>query len=127
MGDTTGSAAAPAARCRKFRRGSFTAFPILRTAARAIERGHAMRTDGEIERLSEMPADSIAAATTKKDLGTSRWQLCGKATSLSQAYGRGPWQVLAPLRHHEVIRLCPLTRVKRSCGGHCQMTESGPI
>jgi hypothetical protein len=24
-----------------------------------------MRTDGEIERLSEMPADSIAAATTK--------------------------------------------------------------
>src|SRR5260221_13912767 len=99
----------------------------LPNVARAIERGHAMRTDGEIERLSEMPADSIAAATTKKDLGTSRWQLCGKATSLSQAYGRGPWQVLAPLRHHEVIRLCPLTRVKRSCGGHCQMTESGPI
>jgi hypothetical protein len=33
--------------------------------SRAIERGHAMRTDGEIERLSEMPADSIAAATTK--------------------------------------------------------------
>jgi hypothetical protein len=25
-----------------------------------------MRTDGEIERLSEMPADSIAAATTEK-------------------------------------------------------------
>jgi hypothetical protein len=24
-----------------------------------------MRTDGKIERLSEMPADSIAAATTK--------------------------------------------------------------
>ena len=37
----------------------------LRNIARAIERGHAMRTDGEIERLSEMPADSIAAATTK--------------------------------------------------------------
>jgi hypothetical protein len=33
--------------------------------SRAIERGHAMRTDGEIKRLSEMPADSIAAATTK--------------------------------------------------------------
>jgi hypothetical protein len=53
-----------------------------------------MRTDGEIKRLSEMPADSIVAATTKKDLGTSRWQLYGKATSLSQEYGRGPWQVL---------------------------------
>jgi len=37
----------------------------LRNVARAIERGHAMRTDGKIERLSEMPADSIAAATTK--------------------------------------------------------------
>src|SRR6266567_5015631 len=37
----------------------------LRNVARAIERGHAMRTDGEIERLSKMPADSIAAATTK--------------------------------------------------------------
>ncbi len=32
--------------------------------------------------------------------------------------------LMAPLRHHEVIRLCPLTRVKRSCGGHCRMTES---
>jgi hypothetical protein len=33
--------------------------------ARAIERAHAMRTDGEIERLSGMLADSIAAAATK--------------------------------------------------------------
>jgi hypothetical protein len=33
--------------------------------SRAIEREHPMRTDEEIERLSEMPADSIAAATTK--------------------------------------------------------------
>src|SRR4029450_8646764 len=37
----------------------------LRNVARAIERGHAMRTAGEIKRLSEMPAESIAAATTK--------------------------------------------------------------
>ena len=42
------------------------AFPHWsRNIARAIERGHAMRTDGGIERLSEMPADSIAAATKK--------------------------------------------------------------
>ena len=33
---------------------------------------------------------------------------------------------MAPLRHHEVIRLCPLTRVKRSCGGHRRRTESDP-
>ena len=37
----------------------------LRNVARAIERGNAMRTDGEIKRLSEMPADGIAAATTR--------------------------------------------------------------
>src|SRR5260370_31213510 len=44
-----------------WRKGSFTAFPLrsLQCRARAIERAHAMRTDGEIERLSEMPADSI--------------------------------------------------------------------
>jgi hypothetical protein len=34
--------------------------------------------------------------------------------------------VLASLRHHEAIRLCPLTRVKRSCGRHCRRTESDP-
>jgi hypothetical protein len=38
---------------------------LVSDVSRAIERGHAMRTDGEIKRLSEMPADSIAAATTK--------------------------------------------------------------
>ena len=29
----------------------------------------------------------------------SRWQLFGKTTSLSQAHGRGPWQVLAQSRY----------------------------
>ena len=40
------------------------AFPLwsLQCRARAIECVHAMRTDGEIERLSEMLADSIVAA-----------------------------------------------------------------
>jgi hypothetical protein len=42
------------------------AFPLwFHNVARAIERGHVMRTESEIERLSEMPADSIAAATAK--------------------------------------------------------------
>jgi hypothetical protein len=39
-----------------------------------------------------MPADGISLPEKRGDLGTSRWQLCGKATSLSQAHGRGPWQ-----------------------------------
>jgi len=43
--------------------------------AHTIVRGHAKRIDGEIERLSAMPADDMSAATKKKDLGTSRWQL----------------------------------------------------
>jgi hypothetical protein len=38
---------------------------LVFAVSRAIERGHAMRTDGEIKRLSELPADSVAAATTK--------------------------------------------------------------
>jgi hypothetical protein len=38
-----------------------------------------------------------------------------------------PKQTLTtPLRHHDVIRLRPLTRVKRSCGGHRQRTGSEP-
>jgi len=65
------SATRPAARQRplpdaRICGGEFHGVPSLaRNIARAIERGHAMRTDGEIERLKEMPADSIAAATTK--------------------------------------------------------------
>jgi hypothetical protein len=51
---------------QEFVAGKFHGVPSLaRNIARAIERGHAMRTDGEIERLKEMPADSITAATTK--------------------------------------------------------------
>ncbi len=85
-----------------------------------------MRTDGEIERLSEMPADSIAAATTKKDLGTSRWQLCGKATSLLQAYGRGPWQVLALNGRVGSHHLCPLLQVDRPCHRGAVSSHFGP-
>ena len=46
--------------------GQFHGVP---SPAFAMRRAHAMGTDREIERLSEMPADSIAAATTK--IGTS--------------------------------------------------------
>jgi hypothetical protein len=33
---------------------------------------------------------------------------------------------MAPVRHHDVIRLSPLTRSKRPYGGHRQRTESDP-
>src|SRR5258708_6362211 len=55
----------------------------LRNVARAIERGHAMRTDGEIERLSETSTDSIAAAATKKGLRYVPLAALRKVTSLS--------------------------------------------
>ena len=44
----------------------------------------------------------------------SRWQLFGKTTSLSQAHGRGPWQVLAQC---EVPR-CPLFGRDWGISGH---------
>src|SRR4029450_1979752 len=34
--------------------------------------------------------------------------------------------LLAPVRHHDVIQLSPLTRSKRSCGRYRQRIESDP-
>jgi hypothetical protein len=36
------------------------------------------------------------------------------------------FSALAPLRHHDVIQARPLTRSKRSCGGHHQKTGTDP-
>ena len=52
--------------------GQFHGVP---SPAFAMPRAHAMGTDREIERLSEMPADSIAAATTK--IGSADQVRCG--------------------------------------------------
>jgi hypothetical protein len=38
---------------------------LVADVSRAIERGHAMRTDGEIKRLSGMPADGHQLAAKK--------------------------------------------------------------
>src|SRR5262245_53719213 len=80
-----------------------------------------MRTDGEIKRLSEMPADSIAAATTAK-IGPrqSRWQLCGKATSLSQTLGRGHGRSW----HECDVQPCPRTSPNRERADLAKMTLS---
>jgi len=65
------------------------AFPLWSSQYRAIERGHAMRTEREIERLSEMLADSITAAATKIGPRHVPLAVCAKATSLSQVHEGG--------------------------------------
>src|SRR5262245_30354839 len=77
MLDTAGSAAAPAARCRNRRRGSFIAvlLPDRLYCTRANGRGRAMRAwiDRTNDGLSGMPADGISLPPKKGDFGTSRW------------------------------------------------------
>src|SRR5262249_25846692 len=99
---------------------------MVSDVSRAIERGPAMRTEGEIKSLREMPADSIVAATTTKELGTYRWQLCGKATSLSQEYVRGPWQVVARMRPAGRADQCPQLGVERT-QRRCRLWAVCPI
>src|SRR5262252_11161193 len=77
MRDIAGSAAAPAARCRNFRRGSFIGvfLPDCLYCTPANKRGRAMRAwiDRTNDGLSGMPADGISLPPKKGDFGTSRW------------------------------------------------------
>src|SRR5262245_45709440 len=86
MLDTAGSAAAPAARCRNRRRGSFIAvlLPDRLYCTRVNGRGHAMRAwiDRTNDGLSGMPADGISLPPKRGDFGTSRW--AGSKVSLHQ-------------------------------------------
>src|SRR5262245_13915110 len=74
MRGTTGSAAAPAARCRKFRRGSFIGIllPDRLYFTRVNGRGRAIRAwiDRTNDGLSGMPADG-SLPPKKRDFGTS--------------------------------------------------------
>jgi hypothetical protein len=79
-------------------------------------------------RLGALSAD---AARTLRRAGRS-FVPCGISDGQRQyptlARLAGQQGQLAPLRHHEVIRLCPLTRVKRSCvdiAGRPSLTPSG--
>ena len=77
MRETAGSVAAPAARCKNLRRGSFIAV-LLRDrlyCTRVNGRGRAMRAwiDRTNDGLSGMPADGISLPPKKGDFGTSRW------------------------------------------------------
>src|SRR5262249_15091154 len=72
MRDTAGSAAAPAARYRKFRRGGFMGvlLPDRLYCTRANGRGRAMRAwiDRTNDGLSGMPADGISLPLKKGGL-----------------------------------------------------------
>ena len=80
MRGTTGSAAAPAARCRKCRRGSFIGIllPDRLYFTRVNERGRAIRAwlDRTNDGLSGMPADGISLppkkGTSARPLGAAR-------------------------------------------------------
>src|SRR5262245_16323410 len=71
------SAAAPAATCIKFRRGSFIGvlLPDRLYCTRVNGRGRAMRAwiDRTNDGLSGMTADGISLPTKKGDRGTSLW------------------------------------------------------
>src|SRR5215510_13544989 len=105
MLDTAGSAAAPAARCRNRRRGSFIAvlLPDRLYCARVNGRGRAMRAwiDRTNDGLSGMPADGISLPPKKGDFGTSRWG--GSKVRLHQprnwAEGAGPLVAFAATQH----------------------------
>src|SRR6266540_4277587 len=77
MLDTAGSAAAPAARCKNVRRGSFIGvlLPDRLYCTREKGRGRAMRAwiDRTNDGLSGMPADGISLPLKRGDFGTSRW------------------------------------------------------
>src|SRR4030095_7835428 len=90
MRETTGSAAAPAARCRNFRRGSFIGvlLPDRLCCTRVNRRGRTMRAwiDRTKDGLSGMPADGISLPPKKGDFGTSRW-----AGSKARLHQPGDW------------------------------------
>jgi hypothetical protein len=96
------------------------AFPLWSSQcrARAIECVHAMRTDGEIERLSEMLADSIVAAAII--IGPRHVPLA----ALREGYitfastWKGPWPVLALFCRADRANQCPKSGGERTQRGH---------
>src|SRR5262245_39856624 len=86
--------------------------------SRAIERGHAMRTDGEIDRLSEMPADSINLPPGKRGTSARPAVAALRLGYINHATGRKrAWQLLARLRHSKTADGLPLLGEERSCNG----------
>src|SRR5262249_10213818 len=84
----------------------------------AIERGHAMRTDGEIERLSEMPADSINLPPGKRGTSARPAAAALRLGYINHATGRKrAWQLLARLRHSKTADGLPLLGEERSSNG----------
>src|SRR5262245_27108596 len=112
MRDRAGSAAAPAARCRKFRRGSFIGvlLPHRLYCTRINGRGPAMRAwiDRTNDGLSGVPADGISLPL-KRGTSARPGRLESHSTSTTQLSGR------------EMAALVSIGRISRSA---CAPTAS---
>src|SRR6266403_307646 len=124
MRDTAGSAAAPAARCRKWRWGCFIGvlLPDRLYCTRVNGRGRAMRAwiDRTNDGLSGMPADGINLPPKKGDFGTSRW--AGSKVRLHQPrdWAEGGYGRLSLNGGSGMSALRRLLGVKRKC---CQQDQ----
>src|SRR5262249_18592070 len=77
-----------------------------------------MRTDGEIKRLSEMPADSTNLPPGKRGTSARPAVAARRLGYLNHATGRKrAWQLLARLRHSKTADGLPLLGEERSCNG----------
>src|SRR5262245_27388310 len=77
-----------------------------------------MRRDGEIERLSEMPADSINLPPGKRGTSARPAVAARRLGYINHATGRKrAWQLLARLRHSKTADGLPLLGEERSCNG----------
>src|SRR5262249_59213937 len=86
-----------------------------------------MRTDGEIERLSEMPADSINLPPGKRGTSARPAVAARRLGYINHATGRKrAWQLLARLRHSKTADGLPLFGGERACNGHHCKTEVYP-
>src|SRR6516162_6463117 len=103
MRETAGSVAAPAARCKNLRRGSFIAvlLPDRLYCTRVNGRGRAMRAwiDRTNDGLSGMPADGISLPP-KKGGTSARPAGSGSKVRLHQPHDgrKGAWQLFARTR-----------------------------
>jgi len=73
-----------------------------------------MRTDGEIERLSEMPADSINLPPGKRGTSARPAVAARRLGYINHATGRKrAWQLLALNSRGTIPQRCPLLKVNR--------------
>src|SRR5262245_14015408 len=83
MRDTAGSAAAPAARCRKFRRGSFMALPLRQVCAAGSWRLAPWQAHGEHRTFARLARHGHVATHHARELAGDGEAETGAAEALS--------------------------------------------